>query len=134
MLSLCYVYQMLYSFRYLFSRHATWVAFCLVGLGFLGTNDRLGISSLCRFWQMAEVDYHRLLHFFHSAAWSLNELVAHWGSVILRQDVAVIIDGRVVLLGDHTYVVKEATRMPGVVTLHQDSQTQSKPCYFRGHH
>lgn len=38
------------------------------------------------------------------------------------------------LLGDHTYVVKDARRMPGVVTLHQDSETQSKPTYVRGHH
>src|SRR6266446_2886214 len=32
------------------------------------------------------------------------------------------------------YSVKDARRMPGVVTLHQDSETQSKPTYFRGHH
>jgi hypothetical protein len=45
-----------------------------------------------------------------------------------------VVEGRTVLLGDHTYVVKDARRMPGVVTLHQDSETQSKPTYFRGHH
>ena len=28
---------------------------------------------------------------------------------------------------------KDGRRMPGVVTLHQDSETQSKPNYFRGH-
>jgi hypothetical protein len=45
-----------------------------------------------------------------------------------------MVQGRTVLVGDHTYVVKDARRMAGVVTLHQDSETQSKPTYFRGHH
>ena len=89
---------------------------------------------MCRFWQLGEPDYHRLLHFFHSSAWSLTALVAHWSQLVLSQQVAVMVAGRVVLVGDHTYVVKDARRMPGVVTLHQDSQTQSKPSYFRGHH
>ncbi len=52
----------------------------------------------------------------------------------MDQQVTVRVEGRAVLLGDHTYVVKDARRMPGVVTLHQDSETQSKPTYFRGHH
>ncbi len=42
-------------------------------------------------------------------------------------------EGRAILAGDHTYVPKDGRRMPGVVTLHQDSETQSKPSYFRGH-
>ena len=133
MLALRYVYQLLHSFRYLFARHATWVTFCLVILGLLGTHHLEGVSAVCRFWQLGEPDYHRLLHFFHSSAWSLNGLVTHWSQLVLSQQVAVTIAGRVVLVGDHTYVVKEARRMPGVVTLYQDSQTQSKPSYFRGH-
>ena len=28
--------------------------------------------------------------------------------------------------------LKDGTRMPGVVTLHQDSETQTNPSYFRG--
>jgi hypothetical protein len=48
--------------------------------------------------------------------------------------VAVVVEGRTVLVGDQTYGVKDARRMPGVVTLHQDSETQSKPTSFRGHH
>lgn len=134
MLALRYVYQLLHSFRYLFARHATWGTFCLLILGLIGTHQPDGISAVCRFWQLGEPDYHRLLHFFHSSAWSLHALVVHWSQVVLSQQVAVTVAGRVVLVGDHTYVVKEARRMPGVVTLHQDSQTQSKPSYFRGHH
>jgi hypothetical protein len=83
---------------------------------------------------MEEIGYHRLLHFFHSCAWCLDAVVAHWSHLVLAQHVAVMVKGRAVLLGDHTYVVKDARRMPGVATLHQASETQSKPSYFRGHH
>ena len=41
--------------------------------------------------------------------------------------------GRDVTAGDHTYALKDGRRMPGVVILHQDSETQSKPSYFRSH-
>ena len=36
------------------------------------------------------------------------------------------------LLGDHTHVVKDGRRMPGVVSMRETSETQSKPAYFRG--
>ena len=41
-------------------------------------------------------------------------------------------DGRDILLGDHTHVVKDGGRMPGVVSMHETSETQHKPSYFRG--
>ena len=40
---------------------------------------------------------------------------------------------RIVLLGDHTNQPKEGRCMPGVVTLSQNSETSSKPGFFRGH-
>jgi DDE superfamily endonuclease len=134
MLALHYLYHMLGTFRPLFARHTPWVLFSLVVLGLIGTSHMEGLSSLCRFWLLEEADYHRLLHFFHSSAWCLDTLVTHWSHLVLRQQVAVTVQGRAVLLGDHTMVSKDARRMPGVVTLHQDSETQSKPSYFRGHY
>ncbi len=132
--ALHYLYQILTTFRPLFSRHTPWVLFCVVILGFIGIPHLEGITSLCRFWLMDEADYHRLLHFFHSSAWCLSDLVNHWSQFVLSQQVAVTAQGRVVLLGDHTAVVKDARRMPGVVPLYQDSETQSKPNYYRGHY
>jgi hypothetical protein len=134
MLALPYLYHMLGTFRPLFSRHTPWVLFCVVILGFIGTPHLESISSLCRFWLMDEADYHRLLHFFHSSAWCLDDLMAHWSHLVMNQQVAIRVQGRAVLIGDHTPVVKDARRMPGVVTLHQNSETQSKPSYFRGHY
>ncbi|MEE8303576.1 MAG: hypothetical protein V3S24_14205 [Candidatus Tectomicrobia bacterium] len=71
--------------------------------------------------------------FFHASAWCLDALVRYWSYLVLRQQVAVTAHGRAVLPGDHTAVVKDARRMSGVVTLHQDSETQSKPNDYRGH-
>jgi hypothetical protein len=51
----------------------------------------------------------------------------------MSQDVIIKFQGRAVILGDHTYVPKDGRRMPGVLSLHQHSETQSKPSYFRGH-
>lgn len=132
--ALTYLYQMLHTFRHLFARHLPWILFCLVILGFIGSHHIEAITSICRFWHLEVTGYHQLLHFFHSSAWCLDAVVAHWSSLVLDQHVTVMVQGRAVLLGDHTYVVKDARRMPGVVTLHQDSETQSKPTYFRGHH
>jgi len=132
--ALSYLYQLLYTFRHLFSRHLSWTLFCVVTLGFIGSHHVEAVTSICRFWHMDESGYYQLLHFFHSSAWCLDALVAHWQHLVLGQEVTVVVQGRAVLLGDHTYVVKDARRMPGVVTLHQESETQSKPTYFRGHH
>jgi len=105
----------------------------MIVLGFLGTTEMLGISSFCRFWGLDVQGYYRLLHFFRSTAWCLDDLVQHWVAFVLSQHVAVIMASRLVVIADHTYVAKDGRRMPGVVTLHQDSETQSKPSYFRGH-
>jgi hypothetical protein len=130
---LTYMYHALGSFRSVFSRHRTWVLFVMVVLGFLGATEMIGVSSLCRFWGLDVHGYHSLLHFFRSTAWSLEGLLAHWAALVLSQQVAVVVAARTVLIGDHTYVAKDGRRMPGVVTLHQESETQSKPSYFRGH-
>lgn len=130
---LIYIYHALSTFRSVFSRHRTWVIFVMIVLGFLGATEMIGISSLCRFWGLDVQGYYRLLHFFRSSAWCLDELVHHWVAFVLSQQVAVVMASRLVVIADHTYVAKDGRRMPGVVTLHQDSETQSKPSYFRGH-
>ena len=128
-----YVYGALRSFRCVFSRHRTWLIFATIVLGFLGANEIRGVTSFCRFWGFGGVAYNAFGHFFHSNAWGLEALICCWSAFVLAQNETVLADGRAVLLGDHTYVAKDGRRMPGVVTLHQHSETQSKPSYFRGH-
>ncbi len=64
----------------------------------------------------------------------MNNVIELWSTFILSQNQTVKSDGRTVLLGDHTNVPKDGRQMPCVVTIHQHSETQSKPSYFRGHY
>jgi hypothetical protein len=104
----------------------------MIVLGFIGSSEMTGVSSFCRFWLIDNQGYHTLLRFFRSSAWELSGLLEHWAVFAVYQQQTICSQGRVVTLGDHTYVPKEGRRMPGVVTLCQDSETQSKPSYFRG--
>jgi hypothetical protein len=105
----------------------------MVVIGFVGANEMVGVTSFCRFWGLGGNGYNAFLNFFRSGAWSVSMIICYWHTFVLSQDVTVMVKGRAVLAGDHTYVPKDGRRMPGVVTLRQDSETQSKPSYFRGH-
>lgn len=130
---LSYIYQALHYFRDAFSRRSTWLLFCMAVLGFIGADEIIGISSFCRFWGIGNNGCHSLLSFFRSSAFSVEGLLFLWGSFVLAQDETVRVQGRAVMLGDHTSVPKDGRRMPGVVTIKQESETQSKPSCFRGH-
>jgi hypothetical protein len=102
-------------------------------IGFIGTSEMVGITSFCRFWGLGESGYKTFLHFFRYSTWSLELLIFQWTTFVLSQGVTVMVNGRALLSGDHTYVPKDGRMMPGVVSLHQNSETQSKPSYFKGH-
>ncbi len=129
-----YVYQTLMGFRKLFSRNSTWLSFCMVILGFMGAHEMRGVTSFCQFWGLGTRGYNSFLHFFRVSTWSLDALKKYWSTFVLSQNETVRIQERAVLLGDHTCVPKDGRRMPSVVTMHQHSETQSKPSYFRGHY
>ncbi len=119
-----YVYHGLESFQSVFSRHRSWLLFAAVVLSFLAAPEMIGVTSMCRFWLGDERVYHSLLHFFRSKAYGFDELLDAWQRYVLSQEVAVKLEGRCVLLGDHTHVVKDGGRMPGVVSLRETSETQ----------
>jgi len=62
----------------------------------------------------------------------VTPLLAAWHRYVLSEQVTPQVNGRSVLLGDHTHVVKDGGRMPSVVSLRETSETQQKPSYFRG--
>ncbi len=128
-----YFFNALFFFRPVFSRNSPWLLFCMVIIGFIGATEMTGVTSFCRFWGLGANGYNALLHFFRSGAWSVTMIIIQWQTFVVAQQETVMADGRAVLAGDHTYVPKDGRKMPGVVTLHQDSATQSKPSYFRGH-
>lgn len=129
-----YIYQTLMFFRKAFSRNITWLMFCMVVLGFIGTHEMRGVTSFCQFWGLNTNGYKALIHFFRVSIWSLDKVIELWWEFVLSQNETVMSHGRAVLLGDHTCVPKDGRQMPCVVTMHQHSETQSKPSYFRGHY
>lgn len=70
--------------------------------------------------------------FFRAGSYHPERLRASWHRWVLSHAPLVEVAGRSVVLGAHTYVVKNGGRMPGVVSLRETSETQSKPDYFRG--
>jgi hypothetical protein len=129
-----YLEGMLQALRPAFTREATFAWFVVALAGVVTRQEVYGVSSIVRALSLAPVYYPALLHFFHSTAWTAERLYQHWEDWLIRQPVVETAAGRAVLLGDHTKQPKDGRRMPGVTTLHQDSETSSKPSFFRGHH
>jgi len=129
-----YVERFLWAMRGVFSRKATWVWFVVVFVGFVVRGDTFGVSSIVRALALPPACYVCLLHFFHSTAWQAESLFRLWWQWLARENVGHRLNGRNVLIGDHTKTPKDGRRIPEVVTLHQDSETNSKPSFFRGHH
>ena len=120
--------------RPVFSRRATYCWFVVVFVGFILRTDNFGVSSIVRALFLPPESYTCLLHFFHSSAWDVETIMAIWWQWLVKKNVAHRINNRLVLIGDHTKTPKDGRKIPAVTTLHQDSETGSKPSYFRGHH
>ena len=129
-----YLEQMIAFMRPAFSRQTTYVWFAAAWMGVATRTDAYGVSSLVRALSLAPGAYLLLLHFFHSTAWNAEGIMERWWRWLATQNVAWELNGRMVFTGDHTKTPKDARRMPAVTTLHQDSETASKPSFFRGHH
>ena len=128
-----YIFNCLNRFRPAFSRQCPWLLFSAIVLCFMMTPEMIGVTSICRFWLLGHSSYHRLLQFFRSKAYCYDALLKVWHRYILSEDKTVEVAQRCILLGDHTLVPKDGRYMPGVTTLHDASETQTKPSYFRGH-
>lgn len=129
-----YLYHALTHFQPAFSRKRPYILFCALILGFLGSTEINGVSSFCRYWLVGTSDYHSFLRFFRSSAYSLDQLLLFWSSFVLAEaPLPTAQNGRAIVFGDHTFTPKDGRRMPGVVSARQQSETQTKPSYFRGH-
>ena len=126
--------ELLRALRPAFTRQATFAWFVVAFAGVVTRQDVYGVSSIIRALSLAPVYYPALLHFFHSTAWTAEQLYRQWEGWLIGQPVVERVEGRIVILGDHTKQPKDGRRMPQVTTMHQDSETSSKPSFFRGHH
>lgn len=129
-----YLEDLLKTLRPVFSRRATFVWFVIAFIGLMIRTDTYGVTSIIRALSLSPACYPCLLHFFHSSAWNLQTFLPKWWLWLIRQNVEYRVNERVIFTGDHTKNVKDGRKIPKVETLHQDSETGSKPSYFRGHH
>ncbi|WP_215184073.1 transposase [Paenibacillus albidus] len=125
--------ELLLPFRSCFSRQATFEWFVVIVVGFMLRSDHLGVTSVIRDLSLNARCYETILHFFRSSAWSLSSLQQMWLQVVRRSAPLLVIQNRVVLVGDGMKQAKEGRRMPGVKKLHQESENVSKGEYIFGH-
>lgn len=113
-------------------RNFTWMIVCLIGMTI--RVDLAGVSSIIRALGLQAIYYDRILDFFHSPALDLNLLTKIWIKLVFKIfPKPLLLNGRHVLLGDGLKVAKEGLKMPGVKSLHQESQNNSKAEYIMGH-
>ena len=128
-----YVNDILKHFRPCFSREAAFQWFLVVVIGLMTRTDHLGVSSIIRELSLDPHKYNSLIHFFRSEAWRLELIQQKWIEIIKESGVIHRIYGQIVLIGDGVKQGHEASRMPGVKKLHQESEDSSKSEYIRGH-
>ena len=92
-----------------------------------------GVTSIIRSLGLDGFYYDRLLDFFHSSSIKLERLSQRWANIILKMDLAHKVNGRLIILGDGIKAPKEGRKMPAVKSLHQESESNSKPEYIMGH-
>lgn len=127
-------WTVLWELRPAFSRLRTflWFATCVVGLTI--RTDLLGATSIIRGLGLDEKYYDYLLDSFHSSAIKLKQLTLLWVTVVLRFFAnPIVVNERLVLVGDGIKIPKRGKKMPGVKLLHQQSDSNTKPDYIMGH-
>lgn len=116
-----------------FSRNQTFMWFAVVMMGFSTRSDLAGVTSIIRSLGLDGFYYDRILDFFHSSGINLKSLSQKWFSIILKTNLAYKVNGRLIILGDGLKIPKEGKKMPGVKSLHQESESNSKAEYIMGH-
>ncbi len=111
-----------------------WMTIVLMGFS-TRCGDCAGVTSIIRVMGLEPFCYDRLLDFFHSPSLNIELLVKCWVKLVFKvlSTNLVKVNGRYVLLGDGIKVAKEGKKMPAVKSLHQESDSNTKPEYIMGH-
>ena len=109
-----------------------WFFVCLSGITI--RTDLFGVTSIVRAFGLKGFYYDRMLDFFHSSSLNIDRLTCIWVKTVLKIFSNILmVNGRILIVGDGIKVPKEGKKMPGVKLLHQDSESNSKPQYIMGH-
>ena len=127
-------WSVIWKLRPACSRMQTFLWFAVAVAGLTIRTDLLGVTSIVRALGLRERCYDNLLDVFHSSGIKLHLLTTHWVQVVLRVFSApVLVNERLVLVGDGIKIPKRGKKMPGVKLLHQQSDSNTKPEYIMGH-
>jgi hypothetical protein len=125
--------RILQQFRICFKREETFGWFVIIVVGMMLRTEMRGITTIIGCLGLDPGCYEAMLHFFRSKAYDLEHLKSKWQDIVLKHIEPVMMDGYMMLIGDHIKVSKEARHMPGVKKLHQDSENAGKAEYIFGH-
>lgn len=127
-------FNAVWQLRPAFSRAATCVWFALGVAGITVRTEHLGVTSLIRGLGLNPSCYGNFLGCFHSTGIDLHKLRTLWTQIVLKVFAdPVLVNGRLVLVGDGLKNPKEGKKMPGVKKLHQESDSNTKPEWIMGH-
>ncbi len=126
--------QIMVQFRPVFRRTATFEWFVLLLWGILLSRQAPAVTSYLNALGLGEGYYHQALHWFKSRAFSVDALCGSWGEWLKKHSAVHRLKGQRVYVGDGIKVGKEGRKMPGVKSLHQESEDVSKPEWIRGHY
>lgn len=116
------------------ARTRTYLWMMVTLLGFCLRLDHRGVTSWVRAAFLDTDAYHSLLNLFHGTGIKLGKLTQTWIQIVTRWLPVHTVDNHRVLIADGLKVPKQGQRMPGVKSLYQSSENNSKPRYILGHH
>jgi DDE superfamily endonuclease len=117
-----------------FSHKRTFLWFATLVAGLTIRVDLLGVTSVVRVLGLRPKYYKSLLNLCHTHGVNLQQLTELWTKLVLKLlPGAVIVNGRLVALGDGTNAPRSGRKMPAVKRIHQQSQSNTKPEWIMGH-
>ena len=112
------------------ARSFLWFAAVVAGLTVC--TKPLGVTSIARALRLRASSYDALIKHFRGNAVRLDELAALWPQVVSRALFSPLrVNGRRILVGDGIKVAKYGRKMPGVKSLHQQSEHKAE--FIMGH-
>lgn len=126
--------QVVSKLRPAFSREVPFEWFVILLWGVLLSHQPAAVTSYLNGVGLGEAYYGQALHWFHSKAFTMDEVCVRWGRWLSSQASIRTLKGQRVYAGDGIKVSKEGRKMPGVKGLHQESADVNKPEWIRGHH
>ena len=127
------IIKILQEFQIVFKRKETFLWFVVIVFGIITKDNLRGISSIIAGLNLNPVCYESIVHFYYSKSYDIEKLKNTWLRVILHNIEPIRISERLLVLGDHIKIAKEAKYMPAVKKHHQDSENSGKAEYIFGH-